>query len=102
LEVLRLHIAGFLEVEEVVPLEPGIVPPMAAGTWVVAIWGCYFFPYINKGSPPLENASHTSPLHLFQTLHSPSSSFSIFPFQFLSPHYFIIIIFLGSIWVLLF
>ena len=36
--------AGFSEVEEVVPLEPEIAPPMAAGTWVVAVWAATFFP----------------------------------------------------------
>jgi len=44
LEVLRLHIVGFSEVEEVVQLEPEIVSPMAAGTWVVAVWAVTFFP----------------------------------------------------------
>ena len=34
------------------------------GCWNVGCGrlGCYFFPYINKGSPPSENAAHT---HLF-------------------------------------
>ena len=36
--------AGFSEVEEVVPLEPEIAPPVAAGTWVVAVWAATFFP----------------------------------------------------------
>jgi len=44
LEVARLHITGFSEVEKVVQVEPGVVPPMIAGTWVVTVWGCYIFP----------------------------------------------------------
>jgi len=59
-------------------------------------------PYIKRVPPTSEMQLTLSLLHLLQTLRSPSSSFSIFPFQFLSPHYFIIIIILGSIWVLLF
>ena len=74
LEVVHLHIGGFSEVEEVVQLKPGVVPPMTAGTWVVAVWGCYLFSYISKGSPHSEMHLTFHLLHLLHPPAAPSSS----------------------------
>jgi len=85
LEVLRLHIAGFSEVEEVVSLEPGIVPPMDVGTWGSGRLGLLLFSLYKQGFPSFRKATHTltsssssnPPFTIFFLLHFPLFNYSL-------------------------
>jgi len=68
---------------EVVQLGPGVVPQMTAGTWVVAVWGCYFFSLYKQGFPSfrkrisLSHSSSSSPTNDTFFFLPPSFTFSL-------------------------